>query len=491
MPTPAAASNTYKQQIATIAGIYNVVTYGATGDGSTDDSVAIQAALDACNTDGGGTVYFPEGTYLISDATDDGSGVGSLKFYSNQHIRGDGFGSIVKIAGTADGAVYTGMSKMSVFLSSSSSVTDVIFSDLQIDGNKGDLSTGANEMEGIDISGSVTGPTYNDRITVRDCYIHDIRNDAVDLDYARYVTVRNNRIIDCGYNAIHAGQQESNITMDGNYIENCGHQRKLDAIDDLWAGLDNTATNAIVTNNIIISCPRGIRASSGGSNCVIANNVISQTDANEYAIFAQAGYLQICNNAIFDNSGDSNGINITANTSGGAVSNNTIRGTENGITINCSGPFNVSGNTLTASAYNYSISLAGGRHTCIGNTSQGKPSNALRGAYHVLAGADGSIVSGNYVTGTTAGRSILSAAHDVVITNNICEGASSGGTEIEIAATADDNMVNHNRVTAASTQAVLITAGANRTMVTRNNFNGSTATVTDSGTASVVANNIA
>jgi parallel beta-helix repeat protein len=44
---------------------WNVVTdFGATGDGSTDDTVAIQSALNT--TISGGTVYFPQGTYVIS-----------------------------------------------------------------------------------------------------------------------------------------------------------------------------------------------------------------------------------------------------------------------------------------------------------------------------------------------------------------------------------------------------------------------------------------
>lgn len=42
--------------------------YNATGDGVTNDTAAIQAAIDDVCDAGGGTVYFPEGTYLISGA---------------------------------------------------------------------------------------------------------------------------------------------------------------------------------------------------------------------------------------------------------------------------------------------------------------------------------------------------------------------------------------------------------------------------------------
>jgi hypothetical protein len=49
-------------------GVYDVTDalYGATGDGSTDDTAAIQAALDAANAAGGGVVSFPFGTYVVS-----------------------------------------------------------------------------------------------------------------------------------------------------------------------------------------------------------------------------------------------------------------------------------------------------------------------------------------------------------------------------------------------------------------------------------------
>jgi len=42
---------------------FNVQDFGATGNGSTDDSAAINAAITAANTAGGGTVYFPSGDY--------------------------------------------------------------------------------------------------------------------------------------------------------------------------------------------------------------------------------------------------------------------------------------------------------------------------------------------------------------------------------------------------------------------------------------------
>lgn len=45
---------------------FNVRQYGAVGDGVTDDTAAIQAAVDALRTAEGGRLYFPAGRYLVT-----------------------------------------------------------------------------------------------------------------------------------------------------------------------------------------------------------------------------------------------------------------------------------------------------------------------------------------------------------------------------------------------------------------------------------------
>ena len=45
---------------------YSVTDFGAVGDGSTDDTAEIQAAIDAVRAVGGGVLLFPAGTYKIS-----------------------------------------------------------------------------------------------------------------------------------------------------------------------------------------------------------------------------------------------------------------------------------------------------------------------------------------------------------------------------------------------------------------------------------------
>jgi hypothetical protein len=77
--------------------VVSVKDFAAVGDGSTDDTVAIQAASDRVKARGGGWVYFPKGTYKISSAlTVDTVGV---------CWKGSGRTSIIKNFGTTTAAV--------------------------------------------------------------------------------------------------------------------------------------------------------------------------------------------------------------------------------------------------------------------------------------------------------------------------------------------------------------------------------------------------
>ena len=75
------------------AGTHNVRDFGAKGDGKTLDTTAVQAAIDACTKDKGGTVLIPAGTFVI----------GTIEMKSNVtlHIAAQG-----KLLGSADGRHY-------------------------------------------------------------------------------------------------------------------------------------------------------------------------------------------------------------------------------------------------------------------------------------------------------------------------------------------------------------------------------------------------
>jgi hypothetical protein len=62
---------------ATTSGVdwLNVMDYGATGNGTTDDAAAINAVISSAHSAGGGVVYFPAGTYLVESALVGAGGV--------------------------------------------------------------------------------------------------------------------------------------------------------------------------------------------------------------------------------------------------------------------------------------------------------------------------------------------------------------------------------------------------------------------------------
>lgn len=75
------------------ARLYNIRDFGARGDGTTLDTAALQAAIDACNRDQGGTVLVPAGVFVI--------GTVEIKSNVTLHLAAQG-----KLLGSADGKQY-------------------------------------------------------------------------------------------------------------------------------------------------------------------------------------------------------------------------------------------------------------------------------------------------------------------------------------------------------------------------------------------------
>ena len=150
----------------------NVLDFGAVGDGVTDDTAAIQAAVNAAEAISG-CLYFPAGTYLVSTFTtalDSGTNCAVL---INGDLTIDGCGTISSATGTVSNSIFgidgtsgsvsvtlknvnfAGASRYRVITQTSLSVADSIV----IDG----ITT---ERQSIILTGD-----YNDRVTVRNCYI--------------------------------------------------------------------------------------------------------------------------------------------------------------------------------------------------------------------------------------------------------------------------------------------------------------------------------
>lgn len=99
-----------------LAETVSVKDFGAAGDGITDDTAAIQAAL----TEGaGGAVFFPEGIYLTSDA---------LSVPANTTLYGTGVGSVIKSLTLTSGGSGFGHRQLDV-----NSVAGVRVSNLKFD----------------------------------------------------------------------------------------------------------------------------------------------------------------------------------------------------------------------------------------------------------------------------------------------------------------------------------------------------------------------
>jgi Pectate lyase superfamily protein len=182
------------------AGIFNVRDYGATGDGVTDDTTEIQAAIDAAIAAGGGEVFLPLGVYLTSATLDiDGNGVtmrgvGGLTTHTS---------IVVGSSGVVGEGGHTGATRILATATTGAAVriwnSGCKIADLCIDGNSTRKAASLSTQYGIlveaaDTAGGSTARTQIERVRVTNQPSHGVvmvnnivssRLDFVDVDHCK------------------------------------------------------------------------------------------------------------------------------------------------------------------------------------------------------------------------------------------------------------------------------------------------------------------
>jgi hypothetical protein len=148
--------------------IYNVVAdFSAAGNGTTDDTAEIQDAIDTASAAGGGTVYLPNGTYLVSGGG--GAWGGCIEMKPGVTLRGETRdGAILKLAANQTGDVRV----------ISADCDDAVIENLSVNGNKANQSYPDEHMAGIFLG---TTPGYLYRCVVRDVTVYSCVGDGLDL----------------------------------------------------------------------------------------------------------------------------------------------------------------------------------------------------------------------------------------------------------------------------------------------------------------------
>jgi len=148
----------------------NVWDYGAKGDGSTDDVIALQAAIDAAELVNG-TVYLPPGTYMISD---------TLVISSHITFRGAGHGYNTPAAAKATTIIQKSVDNLGILVSDGADYT--VLENFMLYSALGSATT--NGIEIGQASNATNGVSYAvlRNILVRGCYDGvDVRQGNVGL----------------------------------------------------------------------------------------------------------------------------------------------------------------------------------------------------------------------------------------------------------------------------------------------------------------------
>lgn len=146
--------------------MFDVTSYGAVGDGTTDDRPAIQDAIDAASVSGG-VVFLPQGTYLLDTSHPVETGLGLVINADNVFLEGEGRGvTKIKLGNNRNSSVVN-------FGLDTTGIVGGGISKLEIDGNRANQSGGHCLRAGGSLNGWVC----------KDVYLHHAFSYGIGLQY--------------------------------------------------------------------------------------------------------------------------------------------------------------------------------------------------------------------------------------------------------------------------------------------------------------------
>jgi parallel beta-helix repeat protein len=274
--------------------IVDVRDYGAVGDGVTDDTSAIQVALNS----GAVNVFIPTGTYLISQIT----------MPSSVRLYGGGGSSVIKVKNSANTNAIV-----------SSSASGFSLEDFKLDGNYTNQTSGS----GIVLSTPIYAKVKNVRI-------ENVYGTAILLSSGYGNEVAGNTVITCGKLA--AGYGIYAFCSNYNKIENNYVTDTCIGIVVEASGVGLTANHNTVVGNISIFNRPDFTQSGAGFHI-------------EESVSGEVKYNTVTGNTFNSNIGPGVSITESSNTvlSGNTISNNTNMGVS-AASAEC---LNIVGNVIT------------------------------------------------------------------------------------------------------------------------------------------------